>query len=177
MTGRTFMQQLANGDRDIVALLLDLLRETGADYCLVGGLAVNAYVDPVVSLYLDLVVVADAATALLTAARNRGMSVETFPHSINLTAARSDLRIQLQTDERYQDFLSRAESRTVLGYAMRVACLEDVLQGKVWAYSDPSRRPSKRQKDLADIYRLVETHPRLLALLPEALRRKIIDDA
>jgi hypothetical protein len=34
---------------------------------------------------------------------------------------------------------------------MKVAALEDVLQDKVWAYLDESRRKSKRQKDLADI--------------------------
>ncbi|NQT89519.1 hypothetical protein HQ560_22305, partial [bacterium] len=39
-----------------------------------------------------------------------------------------------------------------------------------WAYGDDSRRKSKRQKDLADILRLVETHPRLAQLLPPELR-------
>jgi hypothetical protein len=42
-----------------------------------------------------------------------------------------------------------------------------VLAGKVWAYSDKTRRASKRQKDLADIMRLVETHPELQASLPD----------
>jgi len=32
---------------------------------------------------------------------------------------------------------------------MKVARLEDVLQGKVWAYMDKTQRKSKRQKDLA----------------------------
>jgi hypothetical protein len=48
----------------------------------------------------------------------------------------SDLRIQLQTDLRYQDFISRAATHSVLGYKMKVASAEDVLQGKVWAYLD-----------------------------------------
>ncbi len=51
--------------------------------------------------------------------------------------------------------------------------LVDVLSGKVWAYQDEERRKSKRQKDLADIMRLVETHPELLKLLPENLQKKI----
>jgi len=61
----------------------------------------------------------------------------------------------------------------ILGYEVSVAALEDVLQGKVWAFSDPDQRASKRQKDLADIMRLVETHPHLVALLPEPLREQI----
>jgi hypothetical protein len=36
------------------------------------------------------------------------------------------------------------------------ARVEDVLQGKVWAVQDSSRRGSKRQKDLADIARILE---------------------
>jgi hypothetical protein len=49
---------------------------------------------------------------------------------------------------------------------MAVACLQDVLRGKIWAFSDETRRKSKRQKDLSDIMRLVETHPELKNQLP-----------
>jgi hypothetical protein len=54
-----------------------------------------------------------------------------------------------------------------------VATMEDVLKGKLWAYMDQSRRKSKRQKDLADITRLVETHPDLLKFLPDSARALI----
>jgi len=60
--------------------------------------------------------------------------------------------------------------KKVLGYEMKVAALDDVLTGKIWAYSDEERRKSKRQKDLADIMRLVETHPRLHDVLPEEIK-------
>ncbi len=63
---------------------------------------------------------------------------------------------------------------TVLGYDIPVAALEDVFQGKLWAFSDPARRPSKRQKDWADIMRLAETHPHLIALLPNSLRDRFM---
>jgi hypothetical protein len=61
----------------------------------------------------------------------------------------------------------------VWGILMRVASLEDTLAGKLAAYSDSQRRPSKRQKDLLDMMRLTESHPDLLSLLPEDLRLKI----
>src|SRR5918994_4440590 len=51
--------------------------------------------------------------------------------------------------------------RDVLGVQLPVASVEDVLQGKIWAVLDPGRRPSKRQKDLADIARLLEAYPQL----------------
>ncbi|MBM3789910.1 MAG: hypothetical protein FJW35_06105 [Acidobacteria bacterium] len=51
--------------------------------------------------------------------------------------------------------------------------LEDVLRGKTWAYMDKQRRRSKRQKDLADILRIIETYPALEAGLPESLRGEL----
>ena len=56
---------------------------------------------------------------------------------------------------------------------MKVACVEDVLQGKIWAYSDVQRRKSKRQKDLADIVRLTEVFPSLEERLPAAIKERI----
>jgi len=166
MTGREFLNSIANGKVDMLELLLLMLRDTGTDYCVIGGLAVNAYAEPVVSLDLDLVVVSARILDLADAAIAAGMKVEEFEHSVNLSIDGSDLRVQLQKDSRYQEFISRAEIHNVLGYELSVAGIEDVLAGKVWAYSDKTRRASKRQKDLADIMRLVETHPQLQASLP-----------
>jgi len=56
---------------------------------------------------------------------------------------------------------------------MKVAALEDVLKGKVWVYSDEKRIKSKRQKDLADIMRLIETHHYLFDLLPRNIQKLI----
>jgi len=171
MTEQEFLNHIANGDGtvDVLQQFLDLMRDAGVAYCVIGGLAVNAYVEPVVSLDLDIVVAADALDALSSAAE-RIFTIKQFPHSLNLKSPHSDLRIQLQTDPRYQAFIAHATTRKVLGYEMRVAALENVLQGKVWAYSDAQRRRSKRHKDLADIFRLVEAYPHLDDLLPESIR-------
>ena len=57
MTAKEFIKAITNSETDIIQALLDLL-QTDSLYCVVGGLAVNAYVEPVVSLDLDVVVVA-----------------------------------------------------------------------------------------------------------------------
>ena len=44
---------------------------------------------------------------------------------------------------------------------------------KLWAYMDAQRRMSKRQKDLADILRLVEQHPVLVDRLPADLKKML----
>ncbi|MFQ5707002.1 MAG: hypothetical protein ACE5HO_06095 [bacterium] len=167
MTKKEFMNRLANDQVDVLQKFLDLLSELGMDYCVIGGLAVNAYVEPVVSLDLDLVVAAGDIEKLRKAAPPM-FSVKAFAHSLNLNSSQSDLRIQIQTDPRYQGFIAHATEKKVMGYDMKVAALEDVLQGKIWAYSDQHRRQSKRQKDLADIFRLVEAFPHLRALLPDS---------
>jgi hypothetical protein len=170
MTGKEFVKRLAHGESDIVRILQEILSDTGSPYCLIGGLAVNAYVEPVVSLDLDIVVRTDAVKNVCVAARKRGMKIEEFEHSVNITGPGSDLRVQLQTDPRYQAFVAGAKDLDVLGYRLRVAQVEDVLQGKVWAYMDKARRRSKRQKDLADISRIVEKYPKLEASLPQGVQ-------
>jgi hypothetical protein len=173
MTGKEFLNSLANGKSDIVQSLLDILSETGADYSVIGGLAVNAYVEPVASLDVDIVLASRDVVKVINAAKTRGWRVDQFEHSVNLTAPGSDLRIQIQTDPRYQEFIAGAESRNVLGYGMKVAKLQDVLKGKVWAYMDKSRRKSKRQKDLADVLRITESFPELATDLPQTLKEEL----
>jgi hypothetical protein len=175
MTGKEFLNSVARGKSDIIQLLLDVLGETKSRYCLIGGLAVNAYVEPVVSLDLDIVTATEDVDAVCVAAKKKGMRIDRFEHSVNLSVEGSDLRIQIQTDPRYQDFISDAAEHDVLGYKMRVATLENILRGKAWAYADTARRRSKRQKDLADILRIIEAYPHLEAELPAGLRDDLAD--
>jgi hypothetical protein len=169
MTGKKFMNTLANAKEDILQIFLDILKRTNTAYCIVGGLAVNAYVEPVVSLDLDVVIEIKDIDKVSKEVVDKGLKVERFEHSVNLTSSKSNLRIQIQADSRYQEFLCRASSKEVLGYKMNVASIEDVLKGKVWAYLDEKRRMSKRQKDLADIIRLIEGYPSLENLCPSVI--------
>ncbi|NWF91987.1 MAG: hypothetical protein HXY46_03655 [Syntrophaceae bacterium] len=81
----------------------------------------NAYVESVVSLDLDIVAAVERIGAICKAAREKGLRVEEFERSVNITSESSDLRIQLQIDLRYQTFISMAEDREVPGYKMKVA--------------------------------------------------------
>jgi hypothetical protein len=63
--------------------LVALLSGSAVRYCVIGGQAVNAYVEPVVSLDLHLAVAGDdlaRAEALL----REEFAVARFPHSLNL---------------------------------------------------------------------------------------------
>lgn len=147
--------------------------EAFGPYCLIGGLAVNCYVEPVYTLDADIVVISSSLQALATNLREQGYKTEAHPHSLNAQPAGSELRIQFTTDERYQEFPDRSREAVVLGVRAKVACLEDVTRGKLWAFSDPKRRLSKRKKDELDLIRLAEVYPQLMALYPDDLRQQL----
>lgn len=139
---------------------------------MIGGQGANAYVEPLVSLDLDLVVAAgDLSRA--ESVLDRHFTIERFPHSLNVSAPGSDLRVQIQTDPRYAFFVDRAEIRSVLGVDLPVARIEDILQGKIWAAEDDTRRPTKRRKDLLDIERILESVPELRPRVPEYILRRL----
>ena len=148
--------------------------ESLRDYCLIGGLAINCYVEPVYTMDADLVL----AAAHLETVRARLIAldfrVEDHPHSLNALRAGSQLSIQFTKDARYASFPSRAEIRQTLGVELRVAALPDLVQAKTWAWSDPQRRLSKRKKDELDLVRIAEKFPEFLPALPEAIRRQMI---
>lgn len=172
MTAQEFQRRTTGDESDFLGRFLALLRGRGSRFCVIGGQGVNAYAEPLVSLDLDVVVAASQLPELEQRVA-REFKLQRFPHSLNLSAPGSDLRVQIQLDSRYQAFLERATEQRVLGTPMPVAAVEDVLRGKIWAYQDATRRGSKRQKDLADIARLLEAHPRLGPSVPEDIRRKL----
>jgi len=172
MQALEFWKTVTVDHANLLESLIGLLNDHRVKYCVIGGQAVNACAEPLVSLDLDLVIAIDdldRAKSLLAAQ----FSIKQFPHSLNLSAAESEIRVQIQTDSRYLDFPDRAVPREVLGLTLPVASLEDLLQGKIWAASDPERQPTRRQKDLLDIARLIEKYPHLHERVPGDLLRRM----
>lgn len=172
MKALDFFRAVTHDERDLAGRCFALLDAEGVRYCVVGGQAVNAYAEPLVSLDLDLAVSSNDIERI-PALLGKTFAVERFPGSVNIADPGSALRVRFLTDPRYFDFVERASTRTVLGIDLPVACLEDVFRGKIWAALDATRRPSKRQKDLADIARLLEGHPRLRTLTPPEILDKL----
>src|ERR1700722_679911 len=145
MTAVEAYELTTQGGATDFARVIDACAATSA-WCLIGGLAVNTYVEPVYTLDADLVVVASGLVVLAERLQEQGFAIEKHEHSVNAQSAGSELRIQFTTDPRYQAFPERAIAAVVLGVPVKVASLEDTAQGKLWAYSDPTRRLSKRKK-------------------------------
>ena len=172
MQALTFWKTITMDHSNLLENLISLLNEQGIRFCVIGGQAVNAYVEPLVSLDLDLAIAVDQLEQV-EALLESHFDLKRFPHSLNVAVSGSDLRVQIQTYERYSSFVEQAVVRTVLGLELPVASVENVLQGKVWAALDPQRRGSKRQKDLADIARILEKYPNLRAQVPQDIRSRL----
>jgi len=115
-------------------------------------------------------VVSPILSDLNTHLEESGFKTEIHQHSVNAPGPGSELRIQFT---RYQAFLARSVEADVLGMLVKIACLEDVTQGKLWAYGDPRRRLSKRKKDELNLIRLAEAYPRPKSVLPSELQDQI----
>ena len=160
------------GHNSDLRLAVEALRSTGHGFCLVGGLAVNHYAaEPMVTLDADFAVVADAGVA--DALRARGFVVEVVPPSINARLPGSRLRLQITVNSRYAGFPARAVPGRLFGVEVPVAALADLVQGKIWAFQDTTRRASKRAKDRADMIRLCEAQPAAFACVPPGLIEEI----
>ena len=125
-------------------------------WCLIGGLAVNCYVEPVYTVDADMVAVTDRLPRISEQLEQVGFQIQRFEHSICAKGRTSQLRIRFTTDARYQESLADKEVRNVLGQRVPVAALENVILGKIWAWKDQTRRASKRKKDELDLLRIAE---------------------
>jgi len=166
MTEQEFFAGITGHDSDLVRALA-AFRACGQPFCLIGGLAINHYAEPVVTLDAGFAVA--ESEGLVEALRAQGFSVEEFPHSLNARLPGSRLRIRASLNSRYADFPERAIAGTVFGLQMPVAKLDDLVQAKLWAFQDLARRASKRAKDRADLIRLCETYAEVVALIPVGL--------
>ena len=170
MTAEEIYESVTNGGWSDFADVAAILERMGR-WCLIGGLAVNCYVEPVYTIDADIVVASDNLARVREDLAAAGFRLEEFSHSLNASKPGSKLQLQFTKDTRYQDFIDRAQRREVLGNLIPIARLEDIMQGKIWAWKDPEQRSTKRKKDELDLMRIAEAFPKLRPELP----REIVD--
>ncbi len=160
MPAAEIYESVTNGGATDFAELVTVLNRN-KPWCLIGGLAVNCYVEPVYTVDVDLVVVAANLEQI-------GRELEAAGFRLS-----SELNVQFTTDARYQDFLAGATECQVLGLAVPVASLQEIVRGKVWAWQDKERRSTKRKKDELGLMRIAEAHPKLRGLIPAEIVKQL----
>jgi hypothetical protein len=173
MTPKHFYDWQTAGGTDDVMRLVDCLERGDISWCAIGGVAVNHWAaEPMVTRDVDIVVVTGSVDAAVKLLEKAGFTAERFARSINLKG-KSSVSVQISTEGFYSDFPGRSVPADIHGILMRVASLEDTLSGKIEAWKDTERRQSKKIKDLADIARLIESHPHLWDTLGKELQQVI----
>lgn len=174
MSSLAFWKAVVADRSNFLERIFEVLKNEGFGYCVIGGVGINAYVAPVVTEDLDIVLgLEDLPRAV--GVLGSEFRVEEFEHSINVYDPGSRLQVQIQKDPVLSEIIDRAEAHEVMGFAMPVAAPEDLIRLKSAAASDPTRRQSKRLKDLADIARLLETYPELREFVPEHILQRIFE--
>lgn len=174
MSSLKFWQAVVQDNSDFLPRVTSMLEESGVRYCVIGGFGVNAYSDSfIVTEDLDVIVAIDD----LERARKlfeKQFRVREFEHSLNVYDPDSKMQLQVQLHPDVPDADSRAQRRLVSDLQLPVAAPADLLRLKVAAALEPRRRASKRQKDLADIQRLIEAFPDLLGQVPAEIRDRLL---
>jgi hypothetical protein len=173
MTDRQFYDWQTQGGANDVSRLVAALESREIPWCMIGGLAVNHWAaEPMATRDVDLVIATERIADAIAALEGEGFKATRHEWSVNLEG-KSQVSVQISTGAEYAGFPSRAVAADIHGILMRVASLEDTLKGKLAAYADPERRASKRQKDLADIARLIEAHPEIKDRVPRDILSRL----
>src|SRR6202007_2097318 len=136
MTAAELFESITNGGTSDFGEVVAVLVKCEIKWCLIGGLAVNCYVEPVYTADADFVVVSGMVDMVAEKLAEKGFRISRFEFSVNAQKPGSDLVFQFTRDQRYQIFINRTVIREVLGYKIPVAALPDLIQAKIWAWED-----------------------------------------
>jgi len=172
MTATEIFDSVTNGGASDFAEGVAVLNRYKS-WCLIGGLAVNCYVEPVYTVDVDLAVVAANLERIGRELEYAGFRVKKFEPSMNAQRSGSKRNVQFTTDPRYQEFLDSATEHEVSGMPVPVANLKGIVRGKLWAWQDEQRRSTKRKKDELDLMRFAEAYPELRPLIPAEIVKQL----
>lgn len=138
-----------------LVLLSRMLAESGVDYALIGGLALQVH---------------QAAAGFAVTG--------SFPYTENWLGP-GGTPVQFRDDAAFADAIRRATPIDLADARLRVITVADLVRAKLRSAAEPQRRASKRLRDLADVQELLEEHPdvaRVLSPDERAALRALVTD-
>lgn len=167
------MEMIVSEEKTFYSDFLDILEDCRIYYCLLGGIAVNCYTDPLENQDLELVVKSDQLDALILTLKKQFI-VERTADYFKVYEKPQTTQVRILLGDRYQPFVGRAQLHNILDFEYPVASLKDVLKAKEWSAMGKNTRPTERQKDLADIARILAVKPSMDKSLPMKLRKQLV---
>src|SRR5262245_43911573 len=104
MRALQFWKAVTMDRSDFLERILAVVEENGIRYCAVGGVAANAYSEPLVTNDFSIAVAAYDLARAEDVLRSR-FRVTKFAHNLNVSASDSRLRVHIQTDPMYASFV------------------------------------------------------------------------
>jgi hypothetical protein len=150
-----------------------ILREAGAPYALIGGVAVQFHTkEPRTTIDIDVAVLDGSVIPAVAMERAGFRRSGRFEHTENWVGP-DGTPVQFTVDREYAGVVGAAESHRVGSTEIRIASALDLVRSKLRSAADDRRRRSKRIQDLADAVRLVEDNPVLRDALTDTERARL----
>lgn len=138
--------------------LFRVLEESGLEYALIGGVAVQLWQrEPRTTLDIDVAVKSYESVPRAALEASGFRLLARHPHSENWTGP-GETPVQFSDDPAFTFLIESAAHRTFEGGRVRLASPLALVKEKLRAAGDPARRESKRFRDLADAKALAEEH-------------------
>jgi hypothetical protein len=162
-----------------LVLLCRVLAESGVDYALIGGLALQVHqAEPRTTLDIDVAVPSREAIPREALAAAGFAVTGSFPYAENWLGP-GGTPAQFPDDAAFADAIRRATPIDLADARLRVITVADLVRAKLRSAAEPQRRASKRLRDLADVQELLEEHPdvaRVLSPDERAALRALLPD-
>jgi hypothetical protein len=104
MTAREIYDLALRGGGNDFQATVELLDRLGEPWCLIGGLAINVYCEPVYTNDADFIVVTSQLEFVCAELAGLGLTISRHRFSVNAQQPGSHLIVQFTTDSRYKIF-------------------------------------------------------------------------
>ncbi len=84
MKTNEFFKKLTNSEFDIIKEIIGIIEKNKIDYCVIGGMAMNAYCDPLLTLDFDIVVEKDKLKGLRKILKDKGFKIKSYPFTYEI---------------------------------------------------------------------------------------------
>jgi len=184
MTERELFNLVSKGGGDVLSDVIAILRRE-CKFCLIGGLAVNCYLDAVYTNDAEFAVAVPDTGILLRSLEEFGFCVIerryssrfSCPEYMVIAKPASKLKIHISNDVRMSEFPARSDNREVLGEIVPVACLNDLVQERIWSCECPDRDIIAVGKDRLDLIRIGLKYQEQISIFPEEIRKYVVSQS